>query len=58
MAKRKKTSLQEDIIQPDIEVKVNKDPLADQIKHFKNLGWDNNRIAARLGIHKHIVEKY
>lgn len=58
MAKRKKTSLTQDIIQPDIEVKVEKDPLAEQIKSFKDKGWDNNRIAARLMISKAIVEKY
>jgi hypothetical protein len=58
MAKRKKSSLPKDSFLPNIDITAPVDPLADQIKHFKDLGWDNNRIAARLGIHKHIVEKY
>ena len=40
----------EEVIKPAVE-----DHLTQQIKHYIDKGWDDNRIAARLMIHKHKV---
>jgi len=32
------------------------DPLRYQVLHFRGKGFDNNRIAALLGVQKHIVD--
>lgn len=50
------TSLPEDLFPSDTSTNKVKETLAEQIKSFKDKGWDDNRIAARLMISKEIVE--
>lgn len=38
--------------------KVEKDPLREQILALRAKGFDNNRIASLLAIHKQTVDKY
>ena len=43
---------------PTKEVKVKKDPIAEKVKDLQERGYDNNRIAAMLGLdRKTIIDK-
>lgn len=60
MAKYKKKKIVSEEVKTFIKKDIVKDtdPLRDQIKALKERGFDNNRIAATLMIHKHIVDEY
>lgn len=46
------TTLRQETIKPHVD-----DYVIERIHHFSKQGWDHNRIAATLSIHKHIVEQ-
>jgi hypothetical protein len=63
MAKKNKITIEESIsslpvedltLYTDVVKKV--DPIAEKVISFRNKGFDNNRIAALLGIQKSIVD--
>ncbi len=58
---KKKTVTEDIIIEDHTTIQVEQEPvvdtLRDSILHYKCLGWDDNRIAARLMIQKSIVEQ-
>ena len=41
----------------DVVLHLTEDPLADKVLSLRAKGYDNNRIAAILGVHKQTVDK-
>lgn len=54
----KKTVSKEETIESTKSTKIEKDPLKEQILALRAKGFDNNRIASLLAIHKQTVDKY
>ena len=52
----KKIKLDEEIQQPYIPTPEPKDPLVEKVLALRDKGFDNNRIAANLMIHKSVVD--
>ena len=53
----KKIKLDDEIKEPYIVTPVPVDPLAEKVLALRDKGFDNNRIAANLMIHKSLVDK-
>ena len=53
----KKIKLDDEIKEPYIPTPQPKDPLAEKVLALRDKGFDNNRIAANLMIHKSVVDK-
>lgn len=64
MAKKKitHTDVEQEIVSNEVQIENNisipivEDPLREQVILLRAKGFDDNRIAARLMVHKHIVE--
>lgn len=52
----KKAKIEDTIPEPIVVTPTPKHPMEDKIKELRAKGFDDNRIAANLMIHKHIVE--
>lgn len=59
MAKRTKTKIEDltvDLTVEDITIDEVQDTFADKVRHLKSQGYDSNRIASLLGVHKQRVD--
>lgn len=59
MAKRTKTKIEDLTVEQFIEdtiVQPAHDPFADKVRHLRSQGYDSNRIASLLGVHKQKVD--